>query len=68
MGEPSVACGDALRSWRAQSLCCRSDITRQRADEARHRACRDDRVLLRISLVVLLDVLEVVKVIYHQSI
>src|SRR5262249_60979748 len=68
MGGHSVTCGNSARSWRLPSLRRWNDITRRRAGKPRHRACRDNRVLLRISLVVLLDVLEIVKVIHHQSV
>src|SRR3954471_13851077 len=46
----------------------RNDITRRRLDEARDRAGGNDGVLLSIGLVVLLDVLEVVEVVHHQTV
>ena len=46
----------------------RNRLARGRTHEARHRARGDDRVLLRIGLVVLFDVLEIVKVIRHQTV
>ena len=46
----------------------RHHFAHRRAHQPAHRACRDDRVLLRIGLVVLLDVIEIVEVVDHQAV
>src|SRR5260370_10303867 len=52
--------GELLPRW--------DGVTRGRTQEPRHRARSDDGMLLGVSLVVLLDVLEIVKIIVHQSV
>ena len=50
----------------AVSIADRHHIAHRRFHQAGHGACRHDRVLLRIGFMVVLDVLEIVKVIHHQ--